>query len=87
MASTDARESRVQTSDGPMGAGVGSPTRADIGVKTLRQDRWTLRQDRWWLYPAATFTVFSAFIIYATVRAFMGTSTARPTSRRSTRPA
>ena len=67
MASTDARESRVQTSDGPMGAGVGSPTRADIGVKTLRQDRW-------WLYPAATFTVFSAFIIYATVRAFMGSN-------------
>jgi hypothetical protein len=64
MASTDARESTV-TSSGPMAAGVGSPTRARI------EDR-TLRQDRWWLYPAATFTVFMAFIIYATIRAFMG---------------
>ena len=65
MASTDARESTVQASDGPMAAGVGGPTRASIGVRTLRQDRW-------WLYPAATFTVFFSFIIYATVRAFMG---------------
>jgi hypothetical protein len=64
MASTDARESAV-TSDGPMAAGVGSPTRARIETRTLRQDRW-------WLYPAATFTVFMAFIVYATVRAFMG---------------
>src|SRR3954453_7492188 len=66
MASTDARESTVASS-GPMAAGVGSPTRAQIDAKTLRQDRW-------WLYPAATFTVFFAFIIYATVRAFMGSS-------------
>ena len=51
MASTDARESTVQASDGPMAAGVGGPTRASIGARTLRQDRW-------WLYPAATFTVF-----------------------------
>jgi hypothetical protein len=65
MASTDARESTVQASDGPMAAGVGGPTRASIGVRTLRQDRW-------WLYPAATFTVFFSFVIYATVRAFMG---------------
>ena len=65
MASTDARESTVQPSDGPMAAGVGSPTRASIGVRTLRQDRW-------WLYPAATFTVFFSFVIYATIRAFMG---------------
>jgi hypothetical protein len=65
MASTDARESTVQTSDGPMAAGVDSPTRAQIGARTLRQDRW-------WLYPAATFTVFMAFIVYATLRAFMG---------------
>jgi hypothetical protein len=65
MASTDARESTVQTSDGPMAAGVGHPTRAQIPARTLRQDRW-------WLYPAATFTVFSAFVVYATIRAFMG---------------
>ena len=44
-------------------AGVGSPTRARIEPRTLRQDRW-------WLYPLATFTVFSAFVVYATIRAF-----------------
>jgi hypothetical protein len=64
MASTDARESTA-TSSGPMAAGVGSPTRARIEARTLRQDRW-------WLYPAATFTVFMAFIVYATLRAFWG---------------
>jgi hypothetical protein len=48
-----------------MAAGVGGPTRAQIGERTLRQDRW-------WLYPAATFTVFFAFIVYATFRAFQG---------------
>ena len=47
--------------------GVGGPTRAGIEERTLRQDRW-------WLYPAATFTVFFSFIIYATVRAFMGSN-------------
>jgi hypothetical protein len=64
MASTDARESAVQTGDGPMAAGVGGPTRASIGVRTLRQDRW-------WLYPLVTFTVFSTFVVYSTIRAFM----------------
>jgi hypothetical protein len=63
MASTDARESAV-TSSGPMAAGVGGPTRADIGARTLRQDRW-------WLYPLTTFTIFSAFVVYSTIRAFM----------------
>jgi hypothetical protein len=48
-----------------MAAGVGSPTRARIEARTLRQDRW-------WLYPVATFTVFMAFVVYATIRAFMG---------------
>jgi hypothetical protein len=48
-----------------MAAGVGGPTRASIGVRTLRQDRW-------WLYPAVTFTVFTAFVVYSTIRAFMG---------------
>ncbi|HEX3932531.1 MAG TPA: hypothetical protein VHW64_17685 [Nocardioides sp.] len=43
------------------------PTRARIEAKTLRTDRW-------WLYPLTTFVVFSAFIVYATVRAFWHTS-------------
>ena len=47
-----------------MAAGVGGPTRASIDARTLRQDRW-------WLYPAVTFTVFSAFVVYSTIRAFM----------------
>jgi hypothetical protein len=64
MASTDAPESVAETSDGPMAAGVGGPTRASIGVRTLRQDRW-------WLYPLTTFTVFFTFIVYSSVRAFM----------------
>ena len=46
-------------------SGVDGPTRARIGVKTLRTDRW-------WLYPLATFIVFSAFVAYATFRAFWG---------------
>ncbi|MGB0099231.1 MAG: hypothetical protein WBP61_03030, partial [Nocardioides sp.] len=60
MASTDARE----TTD-PGSTGVNGPTRARLGVKTLRTDTW-------WLYPAVTFVVFSAFVIYATWRAFSG---------------
>ena len=63
MASTDARESTV-TSSGPMSAGVGSPGRASIEERTLRQDRW-------WLYPAVTFAVFFSFVVYSTIRAFM----------------
>ena len=45
--------------------GVTSPARARIDARTLRQDRW-------WLAPLATFVVFSAFVVFATVRAFMG---------------
>ncbi|SEC56836.1 hypothetical protein SAMN04489844_2541 [Nocardioides exalbidus] len=45
--------------------GVTSPTRAHIDARTLRQDRW-------WLQPLTTFVVFSSFVVYATVRAFMG---------------
>jgi hypothetical protein len=40
-------------------------------VRARIEDR-TLRQDRWWLYPAVTFTVFLAFVVYATWRAFAG---------------
>ncbi len=63
MAHTDAPAS----STGPSGvpSGVGGPTRAHIQEKTLRADRW-------WLYPLTTFVVFMSFIVYATVRAFMG---------------
>ena len=46
-------------------AGVQGPTRARIEERTLRGDRW-------WLAPLATFVVFSAFVVYATIRAFMG---------------
>ena len=45
--------------------GVRAPARADIEERTLRTDRW-------WLAPLLTFVVFSAFVVYATVRAFMG---------------
>ena len=46
-------------------AGVTGPTRAQIQDKTLRADRW-------WLAPLVTFIVFTAFVIYATWRAFAG---------------
>jgi hypothetical protein len=48
-----------------MSTGVAGPTRARIPEKTLRADRW-------WLYPLTTFVVFTAFVIYATWRAFSG---------------
>ena len=46
-------------------------------------------RDRWWLSPLITFVVFRAFVVYATIRAFMGARLLRRrrTSRRSTRPA
>ena len=48
-----------------MSTGVRNSGRARIEERTLRQDRW-------WLYPAVTFTVFLAFVVYATWRAFAG---------------
>jgi len=48
-----------------MSTGVTGPARAAIPEKTLRTDRW-------WLYPLATFVVFTAFVVYATWRAFSG---------------
>ena len=60
MASTDAPG---RTSTGSMG--VAGPTRARIGARTLREDRW-------WLAPLATFVVFSGFVLFATYRAFAG---------------
>jgi hypothetical protein len=47
--------------------GVLGPGRARVEAKTLRQDRW-------WLPPLATFVVFTAFVIYATWRAFAGSN-------------
>ncbi len=46
-------------------SGVNGPTRARIEARTLREDRW-------WLAPLTTFVVFSAFVVYATWRAFTG---------------
>jgi hypothetical protein len=34
-------------------------------------DKPTLRTDRWWIEPAITFTVLTAFAVYATFAAFM----------------
>jgi hypothetical protein len=48
-----------------MSTGVLGPGRARVTAKTLRNDRW-------WVSPLATFIVFSAFVVYATWRAFMG---------------
>ena len=44
--------------------GVFSPTRAQIAQRTLRTDRW-------WLSPLIIDLGFAAFVIYATVRAFL----------------
>ena len=48
-----------------MSTGVRSAGRARIDARTLRQDRW-------WLAPLVTFVVFTAFVVYATWRAFSG---------------
>lgn len=52
-------------SPGPLDRGVHAPGRAAVGPRTLRTDAW-------WGYPLATFVGFSAFVVYATIRAFMG---------------
>lgn len=46
------------------GTGVFSPTRAQISARTLRTDRW-------WQSPLIVDLGFAAFVIYATVRAFL----------------
>ena len=48
----------------PQGNGVFSPTRAQIKQRTLRTDAW-------WKSPLLTDLGFAAFVIYATVRAFL----------------
>jgi hypothetical protein len=50
-----------------MATGVLGPGRAQVETKTLRRDRW-------WLPPLTTFVVFTAFVIYATWRAFSGSN-------------
>ena len=52
------------TADRTSGTGVFSPTRAQITQRTLRTDTW-------WKSPLITDLGFAAFVIYATVRAFM----------------
>ncbi|MBV9513229.1 MAG: hypothetical protein JO280_04155 [Mycobacteriaceae bacterium] len=47
--------------------GVFSPTRAELPQRTLRTDKW-------WLPTVWTDLGFAAFVIYATVRAFLGTN-------------
>jgi hypothetical protein len=49
-----------------MSTGVNGPGRAQIPDRTLRRDRW-------WLSPLVAFVVLTAFVVYATIRAFMGT--------------
>src|SRR5512145_1477916 len=48
-----------------MSTGVQGAGRAQITERTLRQDNW-------WLSPLVTFVVFTAFVVYATWRAFAG---------------
>ncbi|WP_372727929.1 hypothetical protein [Nocardioides sp.] len=55
----------MASTDARTASGVNGPTRARIDAKTLREDRW-------WLAPLATFVVFTAFVVYATWRAFEG---------------
>ena len=43
--------------------GVEAPGRAQIGLKTLRTDRW-------WIQPALTFVALTAFVIYSAWRVF-----------------
>ncbi|MBA2558919.1 MAG: hypothetical protein H0V07_03375 [Propionibacteriales bacterium] len=45
-----------------------------MGLGRARVETKTLRHDRWWLPPLTTFVVFTAFIIYATWRAFAGSN-------------
>ena len=65
MASTDARESTVTSSGRPLAAAVVGSTRASLEALTLRKARR-------WLYPLATFVVFTSFVVYSTIRAFTG---------------
>src|SRR5213080_3258196 len=63
MSVTDDRAAGQSKSKSSRSSGVWGPGRASIAEKTLRTDRW-------WISPLTTFTIFSAFIVYATWRAF-----------------
>jgi len=54
----------TDTGTGPE-TGTDRAGRADLPVRTLRQDNW-------WVAPLVTFVIFSAFVVYATWRAFQG---------------
>lgn len=47
-----------------MATGVDGPSRAQVGVKTLRQDRW-------WLQPLQIGLILAFFVVYTMVRVFM----------------
>src|SRR5690606_40481457 len=65
----------------PRRGGVRTGTRAAIAAPHLRTDRW-------WLAPAATAAGLLAFVVYSTWRpSRTPTTSLRPTSCRSTRPA
>ena len=53
----------IRQTSGGTDAGVTGRSRAWIPYRTLRQDRW-------WLNPLLVFLGFSAFVVYATIRAF-----------------
>jgi hypothetical protein len=42
-----------------------------IGGARGGPDKPTLRKDKWWIEPAVTFTILTAFAVYATFAAFM----------------
>jgi hypothetical protein len=63
MSVTDDRTADRSKKTASRSSGVWGPGRASLAEKTLRTDRW-------WIAPLTTFTVFSAFIVYATWRAF-----------------
>ena len=46
----------------PASTGIRTPGRAPITTRTLRTDPW-------WAFPASTFTVLLAFVVYATYAA------------------
>ena len=44
---------------------VEAPTKSRAQIKER-----TLRKDNWRLYPITTFVIFTAWVVYATIRAF-----------------
>lgn len=48
-------------------------SQGDISLPQARRFGQTARRDFWWVQPLLTFLGLGAFVVYATVRAFMGT--------------